>query len=278
MTQPDPPPRIFCIPATRAPVVAVLCRGPTEWYHVGRWDLAALRYEAGAWIRATLYPQKCDLSPDGRWLLYSALDYRSDWAAGSIYEAVSRLPWVHALAAWEAGTTYTRGARFVEEPGHDDLGEPEVGDASPLLRRYGVRLNRAEQFAVERRRGWEETADSEPRSPGDAWDEHRRVRLRKSRPGGGGALEVEGTWAAFRSSPEVRTPAQYTLIRNDGEAELLDVQWADWDAGGRLLVATTSGVLEVRERAAGRATTVFRHNLSALTPDPRPTPGWARAW
>src|SRR5262245_48312523 len=33
-------PRIFCIPATRAPIVAVLRRGPSAWSHLGKWDLA----------------------------------------------------------------------------------------------------------------------------------------------------------------------------------------------------------------------------------------------
>ncbi|HSR43194.1 MAG TPA: hypothetical protein VLL48_13495 [Longimicrobiales bacterium] len=257
---------------------------------MGRWDLSALRYEPGAWIRATLYPQKCDLSPDGRWLLYSALDYRGDWGAGSIYEAVSRLPWLHALAAWEAGTTYTRGAHFVDEPGRNGLGAPDVGDATPLLRRYGLEVTRPGQFAVERRRGWEETGDSEPRRPGDPWEEGRRVRMRKERPGGGACLEVEGSWAAFRSFPAVRTPAQYTLVR-DGKGtddttrrrappreELLDVQWADWDAGGRLLAATTEGTLRVLELVDGRLSMVFDHDLAPLAPDPRPAPDRAREW
>jgi len=34
------PPRIYCIPATQAPVVAVFRRGPTDWSQVGRWDQA----------------------------------------------------------------------------------------------------------------------------------------------------------------------------------------------------------------------------------------------
>ena len=43
-------PRIYCLPATKAPIAAVFRRGPTDWSHVGRWDLAARRYEPGAWL------------------------------------------------------------------------------------------------------------------------------------------------------------------------------------------------------------------------------------
>ncbi|MGH8892147.1 MAG: hypothetical protein ACRDWY_02395 [Actinomycetes bacterium] len=63
-----PPPRLFGIPAENAPVVAVLRRGPSDWWHVGVWATDRMAYEPGAWVHGTVYPQRCDLSPDGRWL------------------------------------------------------------------------------------------------------------------------------------------------------------------------------------------------------------------
>jgi hypothetical protein len=86
-------PRIYCIPATRAPVAAVLARGPSDWVRLGRWDVEHDEYEHGAWLAGTVYPQRCDLSPDGRWFAYFALKPSSTWDAGSTYIAVSRLPW-----------------------------------------------------------------------------------------------------------------------------------------------------------------------------------------
>ena len=74
--------RIFGIGATAADVVAVLRRGPSGWCHVGRWDIAARRYEPGSWLHGTVYPQRCDLSPDGRYLCYFALKGDSTWDLG----------------------------------------------------------------------------------------------------------------------------------------------------------------------------------------------------
>jgi hypothetical protein len=55
-------------------VVAVIRRGPSDWWHVGRWDVGDdPPYQPGAWVRGTVYPQRCDLSPDGRWLCYFKL-------------------------------------------------------------------------------------------------------------------------------------------------------------------------------------------------------------
>lgn len=104
-----PPPRLFGIPARDAPVVAVLRRCPSDWAHVGRWDVDAPTFRGGTWLHGTLYPQRCDLSPDGRYLCYFTLASHARWSAGWTYIAVSRLPWLTAMAAWGTDGTWTRG-------------------------------------------------------------------------------------------------------------------------------------------------------------------------
>ena len=130
-------PRIFCIPATRAPVAAVLARGPSDWVRLGRWDLEHDEYEHGAWLAGTVYSQRCDLSADGRWFAYFALKHSSPWDAGSTYIAVSRLPWFTALVAWGTDGTWTSGVRFVDDRERWTLPEPAEGDPGPLRSRLG---------------------------------------------------------------------------------------------------------------------------------------------
>jgi len=260
--------RLYGIPAADADVVAVLRRGPSDWCHVGRWDVARGSYEAGAWLHGALYPQRCDLSPDGRWFLGFVLDKaRPNWTPGHTYVVLSRLPWLTALAAWGTAGTWSRGASFAE-PGVDEVGPPDVGDVAPLL--FGLAVTRVASFAVERRRGWRESDDTPPRTEHDAWDERRaeHVRMEKRQPGGTALLAVAGGYAAFRSGPPGRV--EYSL---DGEP-LTDVQWADWSRDGRLLVATTSGRLEIRDEKG----TAWAADLSSLTPDPQPAPPGAARW
>jgi hypothetical protein len=268
-------PRLFGIPATQASIVAVVRRGPSDWAHVGAWRTDTDAYEAGAWLRGTIYPQKCDLAPDGRWFAYSAMKRPGDWPAGAVYEAVSRLPWLKALAAWGSGTTYTRGIHFAAV-GETDLGLPDVGDSKLLLQRYGLRVTPPNQFAVERRRGWVESPDTPPRDQGGPWDEHRDVEMTKQQPGGFRQLHVTGSYAAFRSAdPDVDSP-MYWLTDEGDEIALADAQWADWDRSGDLLVATTSGLLQRRVTATGIVKEVA--DLSDLKPRPQPAPGWASDW
>jgi hypothetical protein len=67
--------------------------------HLGRWDVATPAYEPGEWLRGTTYPQRCDVSPDGRWFAYFAMKQAGEWELGATYVAISRLPWLTALAA-----------------------------------------------------------------------------------------------------------------------------------------------------------------------------------
>ena len=271
-------PRIFCIPASNAPVVAVIRRGPSDWMHIGRWDLETPSYEPGAWLRGTIYPQRCDLSPDGRWFAYFAMKQAADWDLGATYIAISRLPWLTGLAAWGIGSTWTRGMQFVDDASVREVGDPDLGDLRTMYGRFGLRMSKADSFAVERRRGWTETAGTPPRDAGDAWDEARgdRIVMEKPRPGSDGSerVTVNGTYAAIRELHGIRTDVRYELHRGDEAMVLDDVQWADWDAEGRLLVATREGRLQIREAEAVE----WEADEGAFEPDPAPPPPEASNW
>ena len=270
----EEPPRIFCIPALDAPVAAVFRRGPSRWAHVGRWDLAAGRYQGGAWLGGRIFPRRSDLSPDGKWLCYFAHKPSARWEHGDAYVAISKLPWLTALHAFATCGTWTRGYHFTREG-------PSNPDGVRLPIPFGLRPTPAVQFESERRRGWVESPDSPIRSAGDAWDQHRNARMEKPQPGGEGVLHVESVGHA---GGEFKEPAidgmrvRYWLERDGDVLVLDDLQWADWDREGRMLVATRSGRLQVLEMGTQTPAVVFDADLSALEPNPEPPPAAAAAW
>ncbi len=250
--------------------------------HIGRWDLGAPAYLPGAWLAGTIYPQRCDLSPDGRWFAYFALKPSARWELGTTYVAISRLPWLTALAGWATNGTWTRGVHFLEDRSVWEVSEPpDLGDLGPVRKVFGMRPSRADSFAIERRRGWTETADTPSRAPDDAWDERRgdAIVMEKARPGSDGStrITVRGTYAAGRELHGVRTDIRYELHEDGRSGHLDDVQWADWDARGRLLIATVDGRLQIRDIEAGGAVT-WEADEAAHTPDPTPPPAEARLW
>jgi hypothetical protein len=84
---------------------------------------------------------------------------------------------------------------------------------------------------------------------------------------------------------ELRRAETFAIERGRGWTEtedrletLVDVQWADWDASGRLLVATTDGRLQVLGAEGPDSAVSWEVDLSADEPDPRPPPEEARRW
>src|SRR5262245_6120942 len=270
------PPRIYCIPATHAPVVAVFRRGPTNWSHVGRWDLAQRHYEPGAWLGGRIFPRRSDLSPDGRLLCYFAHKPSASWEHGEAYVALSKLPWLAALYAFRTCGTWTRGYYFTEDKTADD------SEWAGLPIPYGLRPIPVIQFANERRRGWSEATDSPRRVPSDAWDQHRNARMQKLQPGGGRRLCVESLgWAGGEHGGDQAVDGlrvSYWLETDDDLQPLNHVQWADWDREGHLLIATRSGKLQAWNLDGETSQVLFEEDLSLLEPNPVPAPAWAQQW
>lgn len=109
------PPRLFVIFAKSAHEAVIFRRGPTAWYHVIRWNTRNDTFFRGAWFKGRIYPEKCDLSPDGELLLYFVhqgrrvhTNYTDAWTA------ISRTPWLTAIGLWPQGTTYGGGGRFTD--------------------------------------------------------------------------------------------------------------------------------------------------------------------
>jgi hypothetical protein len=107
--------KLFVIPAKTEPTAVILRRGPSAWYHVIQWATRRDVFVHGAWIKGRIYDERCDISPDGRLLLYFIhqgsrfnTEFTDSWTA------VSRVPWLHALAVWPQGTTYNGGGRFID--------------------------------------------------------------------------------------------------------------------------------------------------------------------
>lgn len=268
------PPRLYAMIASRAPLAVVFRRGPTDWWQVSRWNLDSGELEPGAWFHGTLYPRRSDLSPDGQLLYYFALKGAPGDFLGGVYSAISKAPWLSALAAWAEVGTWSRGYHFAA--GRDRaVNKIDIGSLSPLP--YALRTTVVVQYAVERRRGWVEHATCPPRAPDDTWDERRAAVLVKARPGGGGHLVLTDRGWDPDHAIEGRHPS-YRLEGGRHPGELDGVVWADWDPRGRLLCATGEGRLEIRGLGARGITAEVVHDLAPLVPAPAPAPAWAQRW
>ena len=273
-----PAPRIYAICATDAPVAALLVR-TKGWHLAARWDLESGKVTLGQWLRGNIYARRCDLSPNGEFLYCFAMK------SGQAYHAVSRLPWLTALAFWNSlDGTWTQGFRFepatkrgdeqVVTPKRQLASVPDSGDIEPLLKTYRLVLAQnsiPSAYSNELRRGWSEHEQCPPRASDDPWDERRKQLLCRARADGTRVVLVDHAYTKAKGEIGGRRPTYYLEApRSKQETPLDGVRWADWDRHGRLLVATDKGSVQIRDTATGEI--IAEHSFAGIVPNSQAAP------
>lgn len=88
----------------------ILLRRPTTTWHVILWDLAKGTLEHGSWFRGKLYPLRCDLSWDGKLMVYLAMGS----GAATTWNGVCAPPFLKTLAEWDNVGTWNGGGVWLE--------------------------------------------------------------------------------------------------------------------------------------------------------------------
>ncbi|MBN1815988.1 MAG: hypothetical protein JW828_01420, partial [Sedimentisphaerales bacterium] len=229
-----PPCRLHAMVAAQADTAVVFRRGPSRWWHVLQWDLKTYELQSGAWVKGILYPRRSAISPDGELLCYFILkgfypgDEDNKWDA---YFAVSKMPWVTALTAWWAGSTWVTGCWFERDNELTISGLP-TGLGEPFHGSFPYKVNQIPiwmewdkaRFLQEFKSGWRFIEDEwirenqeylQSKLPTDkqAWPQPP-MGLMKYRPGDmamlvlldwgaeSGEKEVQGTHAIEFCMPE----------------------------------------------------------------------------
>jgi hypothetical protein len=264
--------------AREAGIGVIIRRGPTDWWRVTLWDTRRDRFEGGQRFRGRLYPGRCDVSPNGNLFIYFAGKFRlGDLAKGRTWTAVSRPPYLTALALWPIGDTWGGQGVFLDDhtvrvttsslsfgaqhhPYHPP-GPLRVVEYCSLAKGDPWR-----EAIPSWQTGWQGVpAPSQPKPPSKpnrrypAWRKIFYAAWRKA--SGGFTLERDGKHRNAKGRMEYDTylphPSRrrslYTLNRKDGEpVALFEAHWADWDQEGRLVATVGGRVLEGKFTSDGK--------------------------
>ncbi|MFZ5557521.1 MAG: hypothetical protein ACOZDY_12520 [Pseudomonadota bacterium] len=107
------PARLHVLLARDAPTAVVIRRGPARHVAVIGWDREHDRFRVGQWLYGRIYERRCDLSPDGRHLIYFAMNGRWSSRVKGSWTAISRAPYLKALALWAKGDCWQGGGLFL---------------------------------------------------------------------------------------------------------------------------------------------------------------------
>lgn len=102
-------PRICGILARNKPVAVIFRRGPSKLVQLLKWDLRTDEITAGQWFKGRVYEHRCDLSPDGEYLVYFAASQKPPHYS---WTAISKPPFFTALALWPKGDAWGGGGLF----------------------------------------------------------------------------------------------------------------------------------------------------------------------
>jgi hypothetical protein len=261
------PARIHVLLARDAPRAVVIRRGPARQVAVLGWDRRNDEFSVGQWLRGRIYERRCDLSPDGRHLIYFAMGTPRTPEMKATWTAISRAPYLKALAIWSKGDAWAGGGMFLSPDRYwlnRSCTEELLWDRTNLKQQteypwseaYGVECPGVYYIRLQR----------------DGW------ALKNARPGRGGTVTtfekpIGGHWL-------LRKLAYATTLTKPGtgcyfdEHELVnsrtgdsrkhrDGEWADFD-GQRLLFAEAGMLCSAGVGEEGLSDVVTLYDFTSL--------------
>ncbi|MGB3694091.1 MAG: hypothetical protein WBG70_17640 [Spirulinaceae cyanobacterium] len=103
------PARIHVLLARDKPLGLVIRRGPSKHVATILWDCRRDKFQLGQWLKGLIYERRSDLSPDGKYFIYFAMNGRWQGEAKGSWTAISRTPYLTALAIFPKGDCYNGG-------------------------------------------------------------------------------------------------------------------------------------------------------------------------
>src|SRR5215471_13410661 len=104
--------RIHVLLASHAPLGIVIRRGPSKRVCTVLWDRRHDQFKLGQWLKGRIYERRSDLSPDGKYLIYFAMNGKWQSEAKGSWTAISRAPYLKALAMFPKGDCWHGGGLF----------------------------------------------------------------------------------------------------------------------------------------------------------------------
>jgi len=112
LTEPFPA-RLHVVFGTGPRYGVVFRRGPSSQVCTFLWDRQHDTFELGQWLKGRIYERRADLSPDGKYLIYFAMNGHWQSETKGSWTAISRAPWLKALALYAKGDCWEGGGLFL---------------------------------------------------------------------------------------------------------------------------------------------------------------------
>jgi hypothetical protein len=244
--------RLYVLLARANSSAVVFRRGPSKRVLLISWNTRNDTFEEGQYFNGHIYERRCDLSPDGKLLLYFAATYRQPYFSWS---AVSRPPYLSALALWSKGDGWGGGGHFIDRheialnhrPDEMSLADGFRIPSSLRVKSFGPHSGWGEDDPVWserlRRDGWVSLSKASVAKkvvdpsvwltldPPAAWEKAHPESPQRYK------LDMRITGIKRLNGPWYRS--EYRVLSEAGDTVLpAETDWADWSRSGDLLFSS----------------------------------------
>jgi hypothetical protein len=244
----------------------------------------------GQWFRGRIYERRCDLSPSGDKFIYFAAKWRTPFRT---WTAISRAPFLTALALWPKGDAWGGGGLFDSEDTielNHRRGEMKLADDMTLpahisVSALGSHAGHGEDDPIHslrlQRDGWVLKHPARMRAP----DWNARLAWQFDEPAiwtkPHGSYSIQSILLGIKE----RNGPWYVLehrITNSNDEVVMDLgrsDWADWSQSGEILFAKDSCLYRVKiGKRSGPTMARLLINLADLEFERLPPPPRATTW
>lgn len=97
------------------PLGLAIRRGPSKSVCTLLWDRQRDEFRLGQWLKGHIYERRSDLSPDGRYFIYFAMNGRWQSESRGAWTAIARAPFLKAIAIFPKGDCWHGGGLFIDK-------------------------------------------------------------------------------------------------------------------------------------------------------------------
>ena len=270
-TKPRKKARMHILRAHRSSKAVIIRRKPSKRVHIISWDTATDALEYGSWFSGRIYSERCDLSWDGRWMVYLAMGSR-----GETWNGICEPPWLRAIADVPNMGTWAGGGLFSDAKtlhSNDnwchDRSLSEFTKSKELPFSIKPMESGGEVFPILSHRlerdGWTRVGD---------FGQNKEISLEQSSYSTLCVDDPGWSWQPSSKHPMLRMYYRgylvhgYTFEFRLEDSDILDpeVDWATWDAKGDLLVARQGLIQRYTLKGLKSGLPDFSLDLDSLTP------------
>lgn len=267
--------RLHLLIAKQAPTVVILQRKRAKLFHVAVVSGRRRQIEHGSWFRGKLYPLRCDVSFDGRYMVYLAMGSQAN-----TWNGVCQLPWLTTLTEADNMGAWFGGGYFADKKllrtnawGQPDFYPPKHARAPFTLEPYRSRYGGEDLGVV-----YERLARDGFQRLGESWGTERNLGTRKLQvardgdDGWGRRFRRGGPTLKIRYAGYLEHGYTFAFWLDEHPGLLDGASWANWDVNGDLWVARPGVVEAYAPTDLARGVPSFSLDTDQFEPPPRAGP------